>query len=369
MKDLKHIAHRGRYLLSASLVTIAAAAPVLIGHASAYTAAVTGRSVTMSSSKNSATGVTYTIGFTETGASIIKSVDVDFCAESPIYGAACTVPSGLVTTGTALGTQTGTSGWTMTNTTNGHLVFSGATANTLAGISFQVNGVTNPSAVATSGNNSAGTFYARIYTYAAQTNDYSGVTTPGTVLDFGGAALSTASAYTITATVQETLKFCVYSSTCGDTPAITLGHSRGGVTVIDSSAVDSGSVKFDVGSNANGNVAINLYGDTLKNGTVSSIPAQTTPGSLSAGTAGFCLYLTPGANVTTANSYGTTTSTCKLDNNGATGTMQVGGQKIASATPQTTTTTTTVTYSATASTTTPAGVYTASHQLIATGTF
>lgn len=363
MKDLKSIAHRGRYLLSASLVTVAAAAPMLIGHAAAYTAAVTNRSVVMSSSKASDTGVSYTIGFTETSTNLIQSVVVDFCGESPIYGAACTAPAGMVTTSSSLSTQTGTSGWSLANATNGHLVFSGATKNSTTAISFKVTGVTNPSA--------NGTFYARIYTYAAQTNDYTGVTTPGTVLDFGGAALSTAKAYTITATVQETLQFCVYTTSCGDTPAITLGHNSGGVTVIDNSAVDVGSVKFDVGSNANGNVAINLYGDTLKNGSVSSIAAKTTAGTLAAGTAGFGLCLQLGANVTASNTYPsgtpcTSSSSFKLD---TANTTLAGGQTIASATPQTTTTTTTVTYGATASTTTPAGVYTANHQLIATGTF
>jgi hypothetical protein len=71
-------------------------------------------------------------------------------------------------------------------------------------ITFNITGVTNPSGL--------GTFYARILTYdaTAGTTGYTDAT-PGTHLDDGGVALSTAKQLTVNARVQEQLEFCVGS--------------------------------------------------------------------------------------------------------------------------------------------------------------
>jgi len=198
--------------LTASLLS---ALSVTTAHASQ----VTSRFIRTTSSVASATTVTYNVSFnpatvTGTGADDIKGIVVEFCQNSPLVGATCTTASGITatpTTGNISVAHTGATGTPVSfavdaaSTSTGRLILTHATGldviNAANPISFNFT-ATNPSAV--------GTYYARILTYNTTAGAIAYVSaTPGTHLDDGGVALSTARQLTINARVQEQLEFCV----------------------------------------------------------------------------------------------------------------------------------------------------------------
>jgi hypothetical protein len=247
-----------------------------------------------------------------------------------------------------------------------------------------------------------GTFYARIYSYVAQTNDYTSAAVPGTVADFGGIALSTASQISITAKVQETLTFCVSGTpqTAANTtaclvgditaPTLTIGH--GSPATIDSSAVDVASAYTQVSTNASGGISMRMKsGNTCSSGGLSSnggsvcnIPG--TPGgsaaavAMPAGTAGFGLFVAASSNNTTGT--GTIAPVAPYNGNGhttissdlfygmnGTNVTSTYGDVIASSSAPLSLTNNRLVFAATAALTTQAGIYTVNESLIVTGTF
>jgi hypothetical protein len=238
------------YLVMSLAFSSALILPMWVETALASPVELTSRSIEMSDSGasggaiasgvGSGTSVDYAFGFHATDAA--KAVAVSFCSDSPLYTDTCTAPTGMdvssatINTGVGLGTT-----WTVhAGATASHFEIDDATGYSgSSDVTFEMDGITNPSTL--------GTFYARIYTYNTDPSDWTNdTTTPGTVVDFGGVALSTANIVTITAKVQETLTFCVSgsdltTSDCGSAtaPDVTLGHNGGsGPLVIDSSTVD-----------------------------------------------------------------------------------------------------------------------------------
>jgi hypothetical protein len=124
----------------------------------------------------------------------VGSIKFEYCT---LARGTCTMPSGLVTTSATLNaTQVGATGFTMVNTTNGapYITRSAANINPGTTLGYQLDLVTNPSAVNT-------TFFVRISYYTA-TN------ATGTVLDHGVVAASTADPIVLTGTMPESLVFC-----------------------------------------------------------------------------------------------------------------------------------------------------------------
>lgn len=184
-------------------------------------AQLTQRSIALSSSSINAQNVTYTVNFTSPTAA--GAFVVDFCANSPIVGQACTPASGFnvntptsatpgFTTVSALGTKA--------------VVVSGAiTAN--QEVSVAIAGIRNPSV--------SGALYARIVTFDTTENaeEYVSANLPqgNGRLDDGGAAISITDTIGVSGAVLETMTFCVSgaditSGTCaGSTPvALKLGE-------------------------------------------------------------------------------------------------------------------------------------------------
>jgi hypothetical protein len=370
---------RALYVTAAFTIVVASVASGMIERA--YAAGqVTSRSIRMSNSNQGTTGVTYRVSFNVptaygTGSPpALKGIVVDFCDSSPLPGDSCTLPTGFSLTGSpaiANASPNPTGNWTAASSnTNRTLTLTNSTGLTSLSVndtvSFEITTVTNP----TTDNHS---FYARIFTYTSTTTGYTtgGSGNEGAYIDYGGIAMSTGKVINITAKVQETLSFCVYNTTCGDDPSFTIGHTAGTTTIIDSSVVDTSTAKFSLSTNANGGVALRMKGDTLKSG-ANDIDPRLTPAAIVAGTENFGFYVsTAGTNITTNNSYGTTASTYQLINTGGGAgdvTTTYGGQFATLGAP-TTASITTLTFGATASNTTPAGTYTASEQIIATGTF
>lgn len=385
-------------------------------------AQLTSRSVTLSDSGQSGGTITTGVGsgtnvtyqFTFTTSQTAQSMVIDFCATTPIMADTCTAPAGMNAASAALVGVTGnitSPGWTVTATASQVKLAMGTGTAAAAGVQkFNLTGITNPASVLVGGvSKPVGTFFARMYTYADTT--YGGTTTAyvsptslGDYKDYGGIALSTNQIISITARVLEQLTFCVSganqstwttTSDCTDTqaavsPALVLGHGTPTAT-LDSSAVDTGTVYSQLSTNASSGVTVAMRnsntvcgGLSADGGTTCGIPAVNggagTPLAITAGTAAFGLYVAngtagpggtgtltadPNYNNGTTTAYGMDTETV-TDAGSVTGTF---GDRVAYTTAPGYRLNDSYTFAATASLTTPAGIYTANMDLIATGTF
>ncbi len=188
----------------------------------------------------------------------------------------CNTPTGLVTTSATLGAQTGATGFTINNSTNGAPYITRTAASVTAGtaVTYRLDSVTNPNGTDCSSNNC--TFYVRISTYAS-TDTTGGVTDSGTV------AASTAEQILLTGTMPESLIFCT-----GGTISLNIAN------VPDCSSANSGNISFNqlfspadtatatnqmaASTNADSGYAITVNGTTLTSGsnTVTAIGASAT---------------------------------------------------------------------------------------------
>ncbi len=348
------------------------------------------------SGPGSGTKVTYKVSFTTTNTSSnIGGIVIDFCSESPIAGDVCTKPTSMDTlkSTTAIYNASGMGAGAFAvytsdaaGTSTQRLILTRATAAPLTStVSFELgnstNGITNPT--------STGTFYARIYTYAtAAAAQAHSTSAPSGYIDYGGVALSTTAAITITARVQENISFCLSgvapSANCGGTtaPALTIGE--GSPAALTSTNVSTGNVYSQIATNASSGAVVRIRnanscgGLSRDGGTTCPIPAAasgaaTTPGAMSPGTAGFGLAIgsasgttisAPYNGVVGSNQFGldTTTSGANVSTTYGSQAFTTGGAPINS-------TNNTWTFGATASNVTPSGIYTANITAIATGTF
>ena len=361
---------------------------------------VTTRSIEISSSVVSATSVSYLVTFNPATAGTLGGIDLDFCTD-PIIGDSCTVPTGFTTTASPTllaapsGFSTSTGSWGVTVNAGHNLVYlTNATAQTETGIStaisFTIQGITNPSTL--------GSFYARILTWDTQAhaNAYTSGGTPGAgIVDAGGIALSTTAQITITSKVQESITFCVYTSTydsgacTGTGNAVTLGNGNGILSTIGS--YTDLSTKYDIQTNALHNVTIRFTGapltsgsNIIENSTLSGTGSTAaTAYASTAGTAqfGLCTYEATGTTITPASTYsGTGPTACNTAASGYNlASTAIFGFNIANAASTYGDTLATVTPGATAegivgflgniSNSTPAGVYTSTLTFIATGAY
>lgn len=354
--------------LGALLMLAGAIAPAAISHV-VNAAQVTSRSIQMSQSTPSATGVRYKVQFTAQGAA--NAVLIDFCSDSPIIGQTCTPPTDFsaASASFAAGTQTG--GWTMTKTAN--QIRATGTAYSAGVVSFEITNITNPSAT--------GSFYARILTYASGFGNYTSATNVGTYVDYGGIALSTATDITISATVMETLTFCTSKSAPGanctnlDAPDVKIGS--GSPAVLDPSRVDIDTAHTQLSTNASKGAIVNIKtvssttcaGLSRDGGSTCQLAAIGGFASLTAGTGRFGLNVansTGDTGVTADADYGTTAGSYGMNQTNVLGTY---GDTIMSSSGPVMNADNLLTYAASPTSTTPAGVYSTTQSLIATGTF
>lgn len=370
---------RQQSLLLMSFVLVAALLSSTFIASRAFAAGqVASRSIKMSSGVASATA-SYQVSFTPatTGA---QSLVIDFCSNSSIIGASCTAPSSFSASSASFTAGTGTTGWalgTLTANTVKVTKSSGSALGTSA-ISFTLGNITNPSDV--------GSFYARVYTYSDAAygggSAYASPTSIGNDLDYGGFALSTTTQVTVSATVMETLTFCVSKASPGNgctsttAPALTLGH--GSPLTLDSTAVDTDTAYTQISTNATNGAVVNMKntssatcaGLSRDGGTTCGIPAKGSFGTMTAGTAAFGLNVadgTGGTGTVTANAnYGTTAGSYGMGNNTYSATY---GDAIMSSSSVCANVNSLLTFGATASATTAAGVYTVNESLVATSTY
>jgi hypothetical protein len=384
--NLNHRIRRAGFAALATIVGLAGLLPIAMQDVSAA-GQVTLRSIEMSDATASHPSTSYKVSFTPftTGT---QSLVIDFCSNSSIIGGTCTAP-GSMDANTSIGFTAGTNttSWvvdtsTAIDTVSRVTVNKGAGSGlTTAAADFTLTGITNPAAT--------GSFWARIYTYSDATYGstgtvYSSPTVLGTYVDYGGFALSTATLINITATVMETLTFCVSKlapgPTCGasgqavTTPTLILGH--GSPQVLDASAIDTDDAYTQISTNAINGVVVRLKthnsctGLSRDGGGTCPIPGVGAFAALVAGTVNFGLNVADGTGGTgtvvhNAN-YGTTGGSYGM---GASVTSTYGDPIEDTAAAPTSNVNSQLLFAATAAVTTPAGVYSTNESLIATGTF
>jgi hypothetical protein len=368
------------------------------------TGEISSRSITMSTSAASA-AATYKLAFTPV--SNAEELIVDFCSNDPLVGDVCDFSSATVPTiGSGIASNVGTAAQDGSGTPIHTIRVTGLTMT--GGTPFTINftaGITNPSTNVS--------FYARVLTYA--TGNSSGYTpantsgsTPvsGTYIDSGGVALSTAANISITSKVFETLAFCVYEgSSCsgGSAPALILGNSTTDALSTTGAYVND-DANYQIATNAGSGVNITMTGTTLCLSTVLiNIPADcqpgagtysadtiaaigTTPATSAVGTSQFGMCAdTQGSSVLTAASpYADSVNNCNsglstgaysgtskfgFNDSTSTGTNSASGSQVISSTAGVPSYTGSFAFIGNVASTTTAGIYSASLNFVATGTF
>lgn len=214
----------------------------------------------------------------------VGSIKFEYCTQAADTGAStCIMPTGLDTTAATIGSQTGATGFTMVNTTNGapYLTRGVASITGPQGVSYQLDGITNPTAV------NGETFFVRISTYTS-TNATTGMTDSGTV------AAATNRGIDLTGTMPESLVFCA-GALVGTTSSVP-----------DCSTITTGAVAFDklfsptdtatatsqmaASTNAGSGYVITVNGPTLTSGS-NTITGMTTAAAGAHGLSQFGLNL------------------------------------------------------------------------------
>jgi hypothetical protein len=414
---IHNVFRRSGSVVAAAVLLVSAVAPALLITQKAAAFPTGGqlepRAIKMSDTKAGATNVSYDVQFKPATAGTIKGIVVDFCdgSSSPIIGdttcAATNIPgftvgaSPTVVTNVTSDptpapqsytyTQLGGT-WVPTSSNTGRTFkmtnATGVAVTTGNIYNFTITGVTNPTTY-------VGTFYARIITYNSDTGDIA-TYAPGTegstsAKDYGGIALSTTQAISITAKIQEKLQFCVSGTdftgvTCAGatTPALIIGQGTP-VATLSPSRTDTTPAYTQVSTNATNGFIVRMKNSNTCGG-LSKDAGVTCPIG-PAGTA--AVAITPGATAlfgmaassNLAESFTSTGTVNPVAPYNGTGTY---GMDATSAPANVTTTyghpildsagpvdsvDNSLTFAATATNTTPAGLYTANMTLIATGYF
>jgi|GEM_PF-299310 len=395
------------YLVASVGALFGVAAPAAIP-AFASAATLTSRSVALSTSEKGATA-DYKVTFTPTAT--FDYVVIDWCDSStgPIPGDDCTAPAGLkMKTGVTLGSTSPDAPTNLSGTpslvvadeaTEYHTVLEATPTTATSPVSFTLKGVTNPSAT--------GTFYARIYTYttAQYSDEDNGWTSPtaiGETTDTGGAALAINDTVGVTAAVREKLQFCVAGDNdsagptagCADIashPAsLNLGEGTGDLKALDNEHVSTGVDWAQISTNAVHGAVVNLKSSTTGCGGLVLTGTSTcgiqasganddSNASLAAGKGlfgvkvGTAVDASAGTLVGTldpAGSYGSSDYFMDYVSGDGTGvTGPYGSPLLNTNSAPASNVNVPLTFGASVSPTTPAGKYSATLTLIATGTF
>ncbi len=227
--------------------------------------------------------VNHLLAFSLPTAGTLGSILFEYCTTA---AGTCDVPTGLDTTGTSLGSQSGATGFTLDNTVNGApmLTRTAAAISASTAVSYQLANVVNPDPNPGAKNE---TFFVRISTFAS--NDGTGAYT-----DLGNVTASVNEQILLSGVMPESLIFCT-----GET--IGLNGS-----VPDCSTVTTGIVEFNqlfsptdtatamsqmaASTNAGSGYSITVNGTTLTSGsnTITPMASATT---IARGTSQFGLNL------------------------------------------------------------------------------
>lgn len=221
--------------------------------------------------------------FTLPTAGSMRSIKFEYCttaANSP-SSPTCVTPAGLTTTTATLGAETGATGFTMVNTTNGAPYITRAIASITAGTAttYRLDNITNPS--------TEGSFFVRIATYAS-------ADTTGAATDTGTVTASTSEQIILTGTMPESLIFCAgadITKTAGVPDCSTATSGAISFNQLFSPSDTASTVsKMAASTNAGTGYAITVNGPTLTSGS-NTIAGLATPSASNKGVAQFGLNL------------------------------------------------------------------------------
>ncbi len=220
--------------------------------------------------------VNHFFSFTVPSTNNVGSIQFQYCT---LAAGACTTPAGLSTTAATMGSQSGATGFTLNNATNGapYITRTAASISSGTAVTYQILTVTNPNATDCPANAAAPscTFFVRISTYLA-TN------VTGSPIDTGTVTASVNEQILLTGTMPESLVFCT-----GATVSTTS-------SVPDCATATSGAVSFNqlfsptdtatatsqmaASTNAGSGYNITVNGTTLTSGsnTITAMGSSTT---------------------------------------------------------------------------------------------
>lgn len=232
-------------------IAIFAATVSLVLPSFVFAAQATDRSVELTNSSYSAENVTYTVNFTASGQSAAGAFVVDFCANSPLIGQSCTAPSGLDATSAA----SQTSGFTDVTGSANKVVVAGSIGAS-SPVSVAIDGITNP--------NSTLPLYARIVSYDTKANasNYTSTNLGSGAVDQGAVAIAITETIGVSGTVLESLTFCVSGDeidadcTNTTTPALVLG--QGTPAVLAPGVLNTGNIYTQITTNASSGAVVRL---------------------------------------------------------------------------------------------------------------
>lgn len=244
----------------------------IVGPLGAQAAPITNRSLSLASSAPSAS-TSHTLSFTIPSSSNVGSIKFEYCTTA--YSA-CVTPTGLVTNTATLSAQSGATGFTIVNATNGAPYITRAALSVTGpqGVSYTLSNVTNPSVSNTE-------YWTRITTYAA-TNATGGFTDDGVV------AWDITNNIVVTGTMPESLVFCVGTS---GTDCTNITGSAVALGIFSPTASNAGTSLMSASTNAGFGYSITLVGTTLSSG-ANTIPAMGTQTQNSSACAPSCTSTT-----------------------------------------------------------------------------
>ena len=227
------------------------------------------------------------------GGSSVGSIKFEYCT---IAAGACTVPTGLVTTSATLGAETGVTGFSMVNTTNGapYLTRSAAAVGANTNVTYRLDTITNP----TTTNQ---TFFVRISTYAS-------TDTTGASTDAGTVTASTATQIILDGTMPESLVFCTGAQVLTTAGVPDCATATSGVISFNQlfSPTDTATANSQMAASTNAGFGyiITVNGPTLTSGS-NTITAMGTTGLGIRGTSQFGLNLRANTTLTSTIAVGT----------------------------------------------------------------
>ena len=242
--------------MSAALL-LAAVAPGIIS-TQAFAAQVTARSIALTSSSIGATDVSYDVAFTSVGAA--GAFAIDFCTESPDPADDCTAPAGF--TAAAVDTQTPDFTAAVDSTDVNRVIVTGDIDPATA-ITVRLDGITNPTV--------AESVYARIATYANPTN----AGTATSPIDQGSVVIGITNTIAVSGAVLESLTFCVAKATitkdcanaAANLPVLALGEEVSpGVKALRPGDISTASLFTQLSTNASTGAVITLKSSTACGG-------------------------------------------------------------------------------------------------------
>lgn len=253
------------------MITLALAiiVPVLVSAAQ-----VTERSIALSNSSATATGVQYDVEFDAVGAA--GAFVIDFCSNSPILGQECTPPAGF----TAATATSSTSGFTDVNDIDANTITVTGVIDAGDTVGVSLAGITNP--------NTAGPLYARIVTYdnITSANAYTSenIGNEANVVDTGSVAVSITDTVGVSGAVMESMTFCasgaeITTENCATTtaPILQLGEPVNGTDLValSTEAVSEGTIHTQITTNAVGGAIVSLKSNTTDCGGLKRAGAPT----------------------------------------------------------------------------------------------